>query len=209
MAPVVSAAQVVGGAVMFGDKHEGGFRAILVKISARAAASGHPLDAEVVRSTPKRYLRAMEEMTAGYDEDPREILSTVFDGPSDLVMLRGVRFQSLCEHHALPFTGTAMVAYLPRGGRIAGLSKLARLVDCFARRLQVQERMTSQIAEALVSEPLCAEGAAVVVRGRHACVECRGVGKIGAEMVTSSMVGRFRDDPALRAEVMRLEGCHD
>lgn len=158
---------------------------------------------EGLLDTPARVARALREMTSGYEEDPAEILGTTFDVACDeLVVLRGIRFTSLCEHHMLPFTGTATVGYLP-GARVVGLSKLARLVLCFARRLQVQERLTRQVARAIM-EHLDAAGAGVVVRAHHHCMGCRGVKQPDAEMVTSAMLGAFRDDPAARAELLAL-----
>src|SRR6185369_2002521 len=133
--------------------------------------------------TPSRVVRAWREMTAGYSEDPAEILSRTFDESSDeMIVLRGITFYSVCEHHLLPFYGTASVGYLP--GRVVGISKLARLVNCFARRLQIQERMTRQIAES-VEKHLEARGVAVVIRAHHLCMGCRGVRQEETEMVTS------------------------
>lgn len=147
----------------------------------------------------------MLEMTLGYQEDPKEILSRTFDEKSDeVVILRGIEFTSLCRHHLLPFSGTADVGYLPgETGKVVGLSKLARLVDCFARRLQLQERMTRQIAESLMGH-LNARGAAVVVRAKHSCMACRGVKKASATMVTSCCLGAFREDGRLRSEFLTL-----
>jgi GTP cyclohydrolase I len=152
--------------------------------------------------TPSRVVRAWREMTAGYGEDPAEILSRTFDESSDeMVVLRGISFFSTCEHHMLPFYGTASVGYLP--GRVVGISKLARLVNCFARRLQIQERMTRQVAEA-VEEHLDARGVGVVIRAHHLCMGCRGVRQEETEMVTSSMLGTLRRDATSRAEFFRL-----
>jgi len=152
--------------------------------------------------TPSRVVRAWREMTAGYGEDPAEILSRTFEESSDeMIVLRGITFYSVCEHHLLPFYGTASVGYLP--GRVVGISKLARLVNCFARRLQIQERMTRQIAEA-VEEHLDARGVGVVIRAHHLCMGCRGVRQEETEMVTSSMLGTLRSDPTSRAEFFRL-----
>lgn len=154
--------------------------------------------------TPARVVRALRELTAGYDEDPAEILSRTFEETSDeMIVLRGISFHSTCEHHLLPFHGEAAVAYLP--GKVVGLSKLARLVNCFARRLQIQERFTREIAEAIESH-LDARGAAVVVRARHLCMECRGVRQSGSEMVTTTTRGVFRNDAQARAEFFRLAG---
>ena len=152
--------------------------------------------------TPSRVVRAWREMTAGYGEDPAEILSRTFEESSDeMVVLRGISFYSTCEHHMLPFYGTASVGYLP--GRVVGISKLARLVNCFARRLQIQERMTRQIAES-VEQHLDARGVGVVIRAHHLCMGCRGVRQEETEMVTSSMLGTLRRDPTSRAEFFRL-----
>jgi GTP cyclohydrolase I len=160
---------------------------------------------EGLADTPARVVRAWREMTAGYRIDPAEVLSVSFDERCDeLVVLRGIEFYSTCEHHLLPIIGQATVGYLP-GERVIGLSKLARIVDCFARRLQVQERMTRQIAEAL-DEHLQPRGVGVVVSATHGCMTCRGVMKPGAEMVTSALLGFMRDNAALRAEFLGLHG---
>lgn len=154
--------------------------------------------------TPTRVVKALREMTKGYAEDPEDILGKVFEEPCDeVIILRDIPFTSLCEHHLLPFVGTADVGYLP--GSVVGLSKLARLVDCYACRLQMQERLTKEIAESLVQH-LKARGAAVVTRAIHSCLACRGAKKAGAEMVCSSMLGVFRDKPEARAEFLALCG---
>lgn len=165
---------------------------------------GEDPNREGLVDTPARVLKAFTEMTTGYHLDPATILERTFDvGDADeLVVVRGIPFHSLCEHHLLSFTGTATVGYLPVD-RVVGLSKIPRLVDCYARRLQVQERMTRQIADALV-EHLGVETVGVVVRGEHSCMSCRGVGK-SAEMITSRLTGMLRDDAAARAEFMGLE----
>ena len=165
---------------------------------------GEDPNREGLADTPARVLKAFTEMTTGYHLDPATILERTFDvGDADeLVVVRGIPFHSLCEHHLLSFTGTATVGYLPVD-RVVGLSKIPRLVDCYARRLQVQERMTRQIADALV-EHLGVETVGVVVRGEHSCMSCRGVGK-SAEMITSRLTGMLRDDAAARAEFMGLE----
>lgn len=160
---------------------------------------------EGLRDTPRRVLRALAELTAGYQQDPAAILAREFTVAYDeLVVVRAVPFWSLCEHHLLPFSGTAAVGYLP-SDRVVGLSKLVRLVECFARRLQLQERLTVAIAEALMDH-LRARGAGVVLQARHACMECRGVRAMTAETVTSAMLGRFREDAAARAELLTLLG---
>lgn len=169
------------------------------------AVIGENAQREGLRDTPRRVVKALIEMTAGYQQNPAEILATTFDEKSDeIVMVTGIRFTSLCEHHLLPFIGTVAVGYLP-GARVVGLSKLARLVECFARRLQVQERMTRQIAEA-IEQNLAPLGVAVVVRAHHACMGCRGVRQQDAQMTTSSMLGAFRDNTASRAEFISLLG---
>ena len=152
--------------------------------------------------TPSRVVRAWREMTAGYSEDAAEILSRTFEETSDeLVILSGISFYSTCEHHLLPFYGTASVGYLP--GKVVGISKLARLVQCFARRLQIQERMTKQIAAA-VAEHLDARGVGVVIKAHHLCMGCRGARQPATEMVTSSMLGTLREDAVSRSEFLRL-----
>ena len=161
--------------------------------------------------TPERVVKAWDEMTRGYREDPAQILETTFtqDGEDatpygGMIVLRGIEFVSLCEHHALPFDGEAHLVYIPNeDGRIVGISKLARLVDCFARRLQVQERLTSQIADALQTH-LKPGGALVVIEASHSCMKMRGVGKRGATMITSSLRGLFEQDVAAREEALRL-----
>ena len=157
-----------------------------------------------LEDTPARVVRALKEMTVGYHQDPKEILGTVFEEKYDeMVLVQGIRYHSMCEHHMMPFSGTADVAYIPNSrGLIVGLSKIPRLVECFARRLQVQERMTKQIAEAL-QEHLKPLGVGVVVRGHHACCEQRGVRSRNL-MVTSDLRGVFREKPEVRAEFLSL-----
>lgn len=159
-----------------------------------------------LRETPARVCRALRSMTEGYGESPEAILGTVFEESYDeIVVLRDIPFASLCEHHMLVFTGTADIGYLPGPKGVVGLSKLARLVDCFAKRLSVQEKMTRQIAEA-IRDHLQAKGVAVVVRAQHSCMSCRGIKKPGSTMLTSSCLGVFRDNPAARAEFFALIG---
>ncbi len=155
-----------------------------------------------LEDTPERVVKALAEMTDGYGLDPSAILSKVFeDSYDEVVILRDISFTSLCGHHLLPFSGTVDVGYIP--GKVVGLSKLARLVECFARRLQIQERLTRQIAEAIQAN-LEPKGVAVVVRAQHSCVGCRGIKKPGATMVTSTMLGAFREDASARAEFLGL-----
>lgn len=164
---------------------------------------GEDPEREGLRDTPGRVLRAFTEMTAGYGEDPAAILSTVFDEQHDqMVVLSGIEFTSLCEHHLLPFVGTATVGYVPNG-KVVGLSKLARLVECFARRLQVQERMTNQVAAA-VMEHLQPLGVGVIIEAHHSCMGCRGVRKPSAVMKTSALAGIMRWDSTARGEFLRL-----
>lgn len=156
-----------------------------------------------LEDTPARMVRALREMTSGYQLDPAQILSRQFDvGCDEIVVVKGVRFTSLCEHHLLPFSGVAHVGYLP-GAKVVGLSKLARLVTCFAQRLQVQERLTREIADAM-NKHLSPRGVAVVITSRHACMGYRGARQPDAEMSTSSMLGAFRTDAAVRAEFFNL-----
>jgi GTP cyclohydrolase I len=158
---------------------------------------------EGLLDTPKRVLKAFKEMTEGYEQDPAEILSTVFHEDYDqMVVLHGIEFVSMCEHHLQPFRGTAAVGYIPQG-KVVGLSKLARLVDAYARRLQVQERMTEQIKQALI-EHLNPVGAAVYIEAHHSCMGNRGVRKHEGRMVTQALHGAMRDDGSARDEFMRL-----
>jgi GTP cyclohydrolase I len=158
-----------------------------------------------LRDTPKRYLKAWGELLAGYKADPKEILTRTFEEDCDeMVICRDIDFHSTCEHHLLPFTGTAHVGYLPSdAGRVVGLSKMARLVDCFARRLQVQEKLTRQVAQAMM-EHLQPLGVGVIVVAKHSCMSCRGVQKQNAEMVTSVTLGAFRDQNPVRTEFLNL-----
>ena len=155
--------------------------------------------------TPARAARAFDEYFAGYRQDPLEILNKTFDetgGYEEMVVLRGISFESHCEHHLAPIIGQAWVAYVPNG-RVVGLSKLARVVDAYARRLQIQERMTSEIAAA-VQEVLQPQGVGVVIKAIHHCMTSRGVHKVGAEMVTSCMLGCFRDNAPTRQEFLAM-----
>lgn len=154
--------------------------------------------------TPKRVSKAMREMTRGYALDPAEILSKSFEVAHDeMIVVTGVDYFSLCEHHMLPFYGKATIGYIPKpNSRIVGLSKLPRLLDCFSKRLQVQERLTNQIAEAIV-EHLDPRGVGVVLTGHHTCMSARGIEKHG-QMVTSCLLRDMRDDSAMRAEFLSL-----
>ena len=167
---------------------------------------GEDPDREGLRQTPARVVKAFSEMTEGYGADIPKILSKTFesDGYDEIVVLRGIRFTSLCEHHLLPFVGQAAVGYIP-GDRVVGLSKLERLVHAVSRRFQIQERMTIEIVDWL-AECLDPLGAGVVVRAHHSCMGCRGVRDQDAQMVTSSLVRSFRDKPEARAEFFRMIG---
>lgn len=168
-------------------------------------AIGEDPDRNGLLDTPKRVASMYEELFAGLSEDPSAHLETTFEAAHDeMVMVRDIPFTSLCEHHLVPFIGRAHVAYIPAPtGRITGLSKLARLVDGFARRLQVQERMTTQVADAL-DDQLHPRGVLVVVEAEHMCMSMRGVKKPGTTTVTSSVRGLFRTDPATRHEAMQF-----
>lgn len=155
---------------------------------------------EGLLKTPHRVTKALLEMTAGYHEDPRQILSTTFsDRIDEMIVVRDIQFYSLCEHHMLPFFGAATIGYIPRD-RVVGLSKISRLVHCFSRRLQVQERLTQQIANAMM-EHLSPLGVGVLMRAKHTCMEMRGV-RTSGEMKTSCLLGSFREIEATRAEFL-------
>ena len=157
-----------------------------------------------LKDTPDRFCRAFLEMTQGYSQTPEDVLTTTFEDEFDeMVILKDIDFSSMCEHHLLSFSGKAHIAYLPSNGRIVGLSKLARLVDVFAKRLQVQERLTKQIADSLETV-LKPKGVGVVLEGIHSCMCVRGVRKHNSIMMTSSMKGDFKSSFATRNEFMQL-----
>lgn len=157
-----------------------------------------------LRQTPRRVAKSLSFLTSGYEQDPREVVNgALFDNESDqMVLVRGVEFYSLCEHHLLPFFGKCHIAYLPKG-KVIGLSKLARLVEVFSRRLQVQERMTLEIAKVL-EELVPNQGFGVVVQAQHLCMKMRGIQKQGGDTITSALLGKFRDDSRTRQEFMSL-----
>jgi GTP cyclohydrolase IA len=162
---------------------------------------------EGLLDTPARVARAYEEWFAGYQDDPEELLQRTFEesgGYDEIVLLRDIRLESHCEHHMVPIIGRAHVAYLPHR-RVVGISKLARVVEAYAKRLQIQEKLTAQIANTIqqVLEP---RGVAVVIEAAHQCMTTRGVNKPGVTMVTSRMLGAFRDDPTTRREVLAMIG---
>jgi len=181
------------------DDTPGAFEDAVRRILAEV---GEDPDREGLVRTPSRVNRMYRELTRGYKVDPDRLINgAVFDvGYSEMVVVRGIEFYSLCEHHLLPFFGTANVGYLPRG-KVLGLSKIPRVVEMFARRLQVQERMTAQIAEFL-GDRLDPHGVGVVVEAQHLCLAMRGVEKHGATMVTSSVLGTFRSSRETREEFM-------
>jgi GTP cyclohydrolase I len=171
------------------------------------AWTGDDPDREGLLGTPERVARAYEEWFGGYDVDPVDLLQRTFsetEGYDEMVVLRDIRFESHCEHHLAPIIGKVHIAYLPNR-RVIGISKLARLIDVFAKRLQIQEKMTAQIANTL-SEVLQPKGCAVVIEAQHQCMTTRGVHKSGVSMVTSRMLGAFRDDQATRREFLAIIG---
>jgi len=179
------------------DRAEAAIRELLL-------AAGEDPEREGLVDTPRRVARAYAEMFAGMRMRPEDVLTTTFDiGHDEMVLVKDIEVWSMCEHHLVPFTGVAHIGYIPsEDGRITGLSKLARLVDVYARRPQVQERLTTQVADAL-SDLLKPRGSIVVFECEHLCMTMRGVRKPGAKTVTSAVVGQLRD-PATRAEAMSL-----
>ena len=165
---------------------------------------GENPDRDGLARTPMRVARSMEFLTHGYTQDPKTILNdALFDVQCDeMVIIKDIDFYSLCEHHLLPFFGTCHIAYLP-AGKVIGLSKLPRLVDVFARRLQVQERMTQEIAS-VIQELIHPQGVGVVIEARHLCMSMRGVEKQNSFAMTSSMLGAFREDARTRSEFLEL-----
>jgi GTP cyclohydrolase I len=169
--------------------------------------AGDDPDREGLLDTPGRVIRAYRQWFRGYEEDPVAMLQRTFEeveGYDEMVVLRDIRFESYCEHHLAPIIGKAHVGYIPTD-RVVGISKLARLVDAYAKRLQVQEKMTAQIANTLMTV-LQPRGVAVVLEGEHHCMSTRGVHKHGVSMVTSTMLGGFRDDHRTRKEFMDIIG---
>ncbi len=203
-----------------------GVKPVTPKAGARDSAARRPSQAEAERAvrlliewagddprreglkgTPARVVRAFEEYFSGYAIDPVELLQRTFeetDGYDEMVVLRDIRFESHCEHHLAPIIGKAHVAYLPQQ-RVVGISKLARLVEVYAKRLQIQEKMTAQIANTL-DEVLQPKGVAVVIEAAHQCMTTRGIHKPGVAMVTSRMLGAFRTDPSTRREFLAIIG---
>jgi GTP cyclohydrolase I len=172
--------------------------------------AGDDPDREGLRATPERVVRAYQEYFSGYRSDPTDLLQRTFeevDGYDEMIVLRDIRFESHCEHHIAPIVGVAHVAYLP-DRRVVGISKLARLVEAYARRLQLQEKMTVQIADA-IDTVLKPKGVAVVIEAEHQCMTARGVHKPGVTMKTSRMLGAFRDNATTRREFLSMIDRHD
>ena len=170
--------------------------------------AGDDPEREGLAGTPARVVRSFDEFFSGYGTDPVELLKRTFeetDGYDEMVVLKDIRFESHCEHHIAPIIGKAHVAYLP-GRRVVGISKLARLVEVYAKRLQIQEKMTAQIANTL-DEVLKPKGVAVMIEAAHQCMTTRGVHKPGVAMVTSRMLGAFRDDGTTRREFLAIVGA--
>ncbi len=169
--------------------------------------AGDDPDREGLKGTPERVVRAYEEFFAGYREDPVALLATTFEETAaydEMIVLRDIRLESHCEHHIVPILGKVHIGYLP-SGRVVGISKLARLVEVFAKRMQIQEALTSQIADT-IQEVLKPRGVGVVVEAAHQCMTTRGIRKPGVSMVTSRMLGSFRDDPTTRREFLAMIG---
>lgn len=169
--------------------------------------AGEDPSREGLKGTPDRVARAYEEFFAGYDTDPVQLLHRTFEeieGYDEMVLLRDIRFESHCEHHLAPIIGRAHVAYMP-DRRVVGISKLARVVEAYAKRMQIQEKMTAQIANT-IQEVLQPKGVAVVIEAAHQCMTTRGVHKSGVTMVTSRMLGLFRSNPSTRREFLSLVG---
>lgn len=168
-------------------------------------AVGEDLNREGLRGTPERVANMYAELFGGLNQDANSHLRTCFveDGHDEIVLVKDISFYSMCEHHLLPFYGKAHVAYLPAGGRIVGLSKLVRVIETVARRPQLQERLTSNVAD-IITEELKPKGVVVVVEAEHLCMSIRGVGKPGSATVTSAVRGLFRRNPSSRVEVFSL-----
>lgn len=167
--------------------------------------SGDNPDREGLRETPARVVKAYEEFFSGYSTDPYDLLSRTFeetDGYDEMVVLRDVEFESHCEHHIVPIIGKAHVAYMPNR-RVVGISKLARIVEAYAKRLQIQEKLTAQVANT-INSVLQPKGVAVVIEAQHQCMTTRGIHKTGVSMVTSHMLGVFRSAPETRAEFLSM-----
>lgn len=206
--PAAPSATRSAGMVMSDQQHTGAKAMDLNKIAQGVRlileGVGEDPQREGLLDTPSRVARMYQELLYGTHEDPADEITCTFNEDTDeMILVRDIIFSSTCEHHLVPFVGVAHVAYIPKDGRITGLSKLARVVELASRRLQVQERMTSQIADAL-ERILRPGGVAVVLEAEHFCMSIRGVRKPGAKTVTSAVRGTFREDKKTRAEVMSL-----
>ena len=167
--------------------------------------AGEDVKREGLKDTPKRVVKAYEDWFSGYNEDPKELLKKTFselDGYDEIIMLRDIRIESHCEHHIAPFIGSAHVAYLPKK-RVVGISKLARITKIFSKRMQVQEKLTAQIANC-IQEVLKPRGVGVVVEAQHQCMTTRGISTPGISMVTSQLLGKFRTDASTRREFFSM-----
>ncbi len=167
--------------------------------------TGDDPDRDGLAETPSRVARAFEEFFVGYGQDPVEILQKTFEeieGYDEMIALRGIRFESHCEHHMAPIIGQAWVAYVPNG-RVVGISKLARIVEVYAKRLQIQEKMTAQIANT-INDVLKPQGVGVIIKASHHCMTTRGIHKPDSDLVTSRMLGCFRDNPLTRQEFLSM-----
>lgn len=189
------------------ESHDDGLERSDVEAAFRTIIrwAGDDPDRPGLLETPSRMSRAFEEFFSGYRQDPAQILAKTFDeieGYDEMVVLRGIRFESHCEHHLAPIVGRAWVAYVPRG-RVVGISKLARVVDAYAKRLQIQEKMTAQIANA-IETALHPKGVGVIIKATHHCMTTRGVHKPDTDLVTTRMLGCFRDNPLKRQELLSL-----
>ena len=170
-------------------------------VKTMLAWAGEDVKREGLKDTPKRVVKAYEDWFSGYNEDPKEVLKKTFselDGYDEIIMLRDIRIESHCEHHIAPFIGSAHVAYLPKK-RVVGISKLARITRVFSKRMQVQEKLTAQIANC-IQEVLNPRGVAVVIEAQHQCMTTRGINAPGISMVTSQLLGKFRTDASTRRE---------
>ncbi|NLB73087.1 MAG: GTP cyclohydrolase I FolE [Firmicutes bacterium] len=186
------------------DKHKLDDVRIMKAVREILEAIGEDPDREGLKDTPDRIARMFQEIFCGLGKDPREELTPVFNEEhEEMVIIKDIPFYSMCEHHLLPFHGKAHVAYLPKGGRVVGLSKLARVVEILARRPQLQERLTSEVAD-MIFEALKPHGVIVVVEAVHLCMAMRGISKPGSLAVTSAVRGLFKKDAAARAEALTL-----
>lgn len=185
------------------ERHEDEEKSITDSVTRQLQFLGEDVEREGLRETPERVVKSWSRLYGGYSQDPKAILKTFAEGACDeMVVLKNIEFYSTCEHHMLPFFGKAHIAYIPNK-KVAGISKLARLLEVFARRLQIQERIGAQVTNVIMKE-LNALGAACILEAQHFCMTARGVEKQNSIMVTSSLQGAFKDKPETRSELMRL-----